>query len=369
MADLLTAPSNETALSTVPKLILLAVLFVLWPLNVSAAAATPASGITVAPALLTAQIGSKQPQTSVTIGVRNNFEVPVTVSAELNGFDVRNNALVPTVNAEKTLAGVVSLSPAEIVIEPGTSKNITVLVKDTPNLAPGGHYLSILLTETAVTGQIGTSQLALKPAVSATLYVIKEDGAVRNLQARSLQLQHSLFSLPKKADVTFFNTGNVALIPRGIVRLGPVKPAALAISQGVINQQSAPLYPQASITLQAQLQKVAATFLPGRYQAGLEYRYDSQESSQQLTTSFWYIPKIFVLTVLWLATAVSIGLWPANQRRIRRWWQRIRRPKAKAYVVPDAAKIGQNRRSVNGQDAVQKQPVQKRRKIDDIKKL
>lgn len=352
-----------------PKLILLAILFVLWPLSVSAATATPASGITVAPALLTAQIGSKQTQTSVTIGVRNNFEVPVTVSAELNGFDVRNNALVPTVNAEKTLAGVVSLSPAEIVIEPGTSKNITIVVKDTPNLAPGGHYLSILLTETAVNGRVSTSQLALKPAVSATLYVIKEDGAVRNLQARSLHLQHSLFSLPKKADVTFFNTGNVAVIPRGIMRLGAVTPAAVAISQGVINQQSAPLYPQASITLQAQLPAGSATFLPGRYQAGLEYRYDGQESSQQLSTNFWYVPKLFVFTVLLLVTAVSIGLWPANQRRIRRWWQRIRRPKAKAYIVPDPAKISQNRRSVNDQEPLPKQPVQKRRKIDDIKKL
>ena len=129
-------------------------------LNAAAAPSpAPSSGITVAPALLTAQVGSHQQQTTATIGVRNNFAVPVTVSAELNGFDVRNNALVPTTNAETTLADVVSIEPAVITIDPGSSKNIMVKLHNTPGLAPGGHYLSILLTEISLNKTTGNSQL------------------------------------------------------------------------------------------------------------------------------------------------------------------------------------------------------------------
>ena len=314
----------------------------------------PTGGITVAPAYISAQIGSKQPQTSATIGVRNNFDVSVIVTAELNGFDVRNNALVPTINAEKTFAGVVSLSPSEIVIEPGSSKNITVTVRNTPSLSPGGHYLSILLTETAVIGRLGTSQLSLKPAVSATLYVIKEDGAIRSLQAQSVRFQRSLFSLPSKADISFSNTGNVTVIPRGVVRISADKAPDSAIAQAVINQQSIPVLPQAAITLEAQFKKLSARRLPGHFQAVLEYRYDGQETVQQLRTGFWYIPKSFVIVLLLILTGIGVGLWPVNQQRCRNWWRRIHRLKAAPDVVPDPAK---------------ERPPAVRRKIDDIKKL
>lgn len=342
---------------------------VLWPLKMAAAEAPPKGGITVAPALLTTQVGSKQTQTSATIGIRNNFEVPVTVTAELNGFDVRNNALVPTINAEKNLAGVVTLSPTEIVIEPGSSKNITVSVHDTPGLSPGGHYLSILLTEAAVNSSLGTSQLSLRPAVSATLYVIKEDGAVRRLQAQSFKLKHSLFSLPQTADITFSNPGNVAVIPRGSVRLQANKLADGVIAQGIINQASAPVFPQATITLQSQLRKLSTSRWPGRYQAVLEYRYDGQESTQQLTTSFWYIPKLLPILLLFLITVVTLGLWPTNRRNIRRWWRRVHRSKSAPYMVPDPAKINQSRHQSEQLEPAEKQSVKQRRKIDDVKKL
>lgn len=325
----------------------------------------PTSGITVAPALLTTQIGSRQPQTSATIGVRNNFEVPVTVLAELNGFDVRNNALVPTTNAEKTLAGVVTLAPAEIIINPGESKNIGVIVHDTASLAPGGHYLSILLTETALSGKLDSPQLAFKPAVSVTLYVVKEDGAVRSVQVQSARFNHSLFSLPKTADISFYNDGNVLSIPRGVVQLSR-SPGGVAFGQGIVNQQSAPLYPRSSITLQSQLQKLAAIRLPGRYTASLQYRYDGQDSTKTVTSSFWYLPKSFIIVALLILTAVGSAVWPENQRRIGRYWRRARRPRRPAFVAPNLAEIKRPNSAVL---ASKKKSASQRRKIDDISKV
>ena len=327
---------------------------------------SPTGGITVAPALLTAQIGSKQSQVSATIGVRNNFEVPVTVSAVLNGFDVRNNALVPTTTPEKSLARVVSLSPAEIVIAPGTSKNVGVQVHDSADLAPGGHYLSILLTETAVNDTHESSQLALRPAVSATLYVIKEDGAVRNLKAQAIRFKHSLFSLPKTADISFYNDGNVPSVPRGVVQLSHGPRNEMIFAQGVVNPQSAPLYPQSAITLQTQLQTTAGVWLPGRYQALLQYRYDGQEATKTLVSTYWYIPKLFVGVIGLVIAVVSLCLWPENQRRILRSWHRAHLPRRPAFVAPDPTKIKQQ---AGGALVPKKQSTVGRRNIDDIHKV
>lgn len=346
-----------------PKLIWLAGLLFLVPLKVAAASAPLSTGITVAPAFITAQVGSKQNQTSATIGIRNNFEVPVTVSATLNGFDVRNNALVPTILAETNLGGVVSLSPVDIVVPPGVSKNITVIVHDTPNLSPGGHYLSILLTETAITGPVGTSQLSLRPAVSATLYIIKEDGAIRNIAVTKLSLKHSLFSLPSAADITYLNKGNVLLVPRGVIQIrhGIDSPV---VAQGTANQQSAPLYPGANVTLQSKLQKLSNSHWPGRYNASFEYRYDGQQSSQQLRQAFWYIPKLFVVVTIIIIVLIVLLVWPANQRRVRRLWRLAHQPKRQPFVAPDVLKINKNMQN----STAQLQPLSTRRKIDDIRK-
>ena len=340
-----------------PKLAWLLLLGLIIPLRVSAESASPTNGITVAPALLTNQVGSKQKQTSTTIGVRNNFDVPITVAAVLNGFDVRNNALVPTIKAEKTLEGVVSLSPAEIVIPPGSSKNITVTVHDTPSLSPGGHYLSILLTETAAGTSVGTTQLTLRPAVSATLYVIKEDGAIRSIKATSLHLNHSLFSLPATANIEYFNTGNVPIVPRGVVQINRSSSES-AITQGIVNSQSAPLYPNAKIRLQSTLQKLQTAHLPGHYKAVLQYRYDGQETSQQISQNFWYIPKTLIALILFSVTVVALLVWPENKRRLARYWHNARRPKKAPFIAPITPEKTSNKR----QPAV-------RRKIDDIKKL
>ena len=337
-------------------------------LSSSVATAAPAititaqsSGITVAPAQVIAQVGSKQLQTTTTIGVRNNFDATITVTAVLNGFDVRNNALVPTTIAERSLSGVVSLSPAEITIPPGGSKNINVNVHDTDSLSPGGHYLSILLTETAENGRPGSSQLSLKPAVSATLYVIKEDGAVRSIQAQSLRLNHSLFSLPKTADATFFNNGNVPSVPRGVVQVSrSVNSSALA--QGVLNQQSAPLYQNSSITLQAKLQKLAAVRLPGQYRASLQYRYDGQDSTNQITSTFWYIPKVFVAVTLLVITGITLLIWPENQQRLRRLWHSAHQKKRQPFIAPDTSKIAK----AEAFGSANEEPNPTRRKIDDI---
>lgn len=280
-----------------------------------AAAALPTTGITVSPAFLIAQVGSKQAQTSVTVGVRNNFDVPVTITGSLNGFDVHNNALIPNSHSDPALADSVDIAPTDVIIEPNSSKNVIVTIHDTPNLSPGGHYISLLLTQSADSSVSLSPQLSIKPAVSVTIYLIKEDGAIRSLRVSKLQANRGLFSLPKTASFTFYNNGNVVSVPRGVVIVRPSHDNRI-YAQGIVNQASIPIFPKSATTLLAHLSTLQhQAFLPKKYVMALQYRPDGQDTVSSVSTTFWYIPKLAIVTSI-LAVLLVMSLLKLSSRRI-----------------------------------------------------
>jgi hypothetical protein len=345
----------------VPRIIWALLPFLFIPLKAAAAVSPMPTGITVTPALITAQVGSKQHQTSATIGIRNNFDVPITISVSLNGFDIQNNALVPNVAADKPLSGVVSLSPSSIVLPVGASRNITVVVHDIPALSPGGHYLSILLAETATDASVSAGQVSFRPAVSATLYVIKEDGAVRKITASKLILKRSLFSLPSVVNITYNNDGNVTAVPRGVLQILTASGYGV-VAQGIVNRRSAPVYPAAAITLQTVLKQLRPSLVPGRYRAVLQYRYDGQEISQELSQTFWYIPKLFIVIISIVIAIFGLAIWPENRRRLQRQLKLMHRVKRQPFVAPKVPHSAQ----IMQKSEARRKPYSQRRKIDDI---
>lgn len=268
--------------------------------------------MTVSPAYSTVQVGSKQPQSSLSVGVRNSYDVPITILASLSGLDVHSNALVPTATPEKTVSRLVSISPTEIVVPAHGSKNIIVTIKDDPSLSPGGHYLSLLLTQASVASDQKIQQVSLKTAVSATIYLVKEDGAVRSVDATSLRISRSLFSLPTTANIRFHNTGNVVIIPRGVVTIGQVRKPILG--QAVVNQDSVPLYPGSATTLQAVLHPAVSDLWPGRYYVQLQYRPDGLDATKVRLVQFWYVPIFYIFLIVILAIIIMALILPKTRR-------------------------------------------------------
>ena len=66
------------------------------PASAAQTLAKPASGITVAPAFLNADLLAGSTQTTVAVGVRNNFSVPITLEVSLSRLKLQNNTLTPT---------------------------------------------------------------------------------------------------------------------------------------------------------------------------------------------------------------------------------------------------------------------------------
>lgn len=322
-------------------------------------ATPPTSGITVSPASITAQVGSAQRQATASVGVRNNFSVPVTITAALNGIDLRNNSLLPTNKTDTGLAEIITINPAEITIPPQSSRNITIIVTDKLSLAPGGHYVSLLITQSAASGPNANSQLSLKPAVSAVIYIIKEDGAIRSIKAKAIKLNHSLFSLPGFADVTFYNDGNVASLPRGILTVRQGKKDDI-LAQAIVNQESVPLYPQQTTALRSQFVGYVNPKLPSRVVVTLDYRPDGQSETKSLSTSSWYVPVSSLILIVLALLILSLLIWPTSRKKFIRIFIKRLKTNKKPFINPD---ISNTQKNVNSDE----KPTNSNKRHFDIK--
>lgn len=285
----------------------------------------------MAPAFANLQIGSKQPEASVSVGVRNNFSTPVTLSADLSGLKVRNNSLLPENQTDEALEKLTTITPALFELGSGESINLNVNIKDSADLKPGGHYLSVLIKQISSNSQ----KLTLESAVSVTVYVIKEDGAVRKLGIKQINNQHNVFSLPKFTDITYFNPGNVAIVPRGAVFVTNIA-GNNVYYKGLINSESVPLFPGQEIRLRTELGVIEPTSFPGRYKLTVQYRYEYQDDFNTVTTMFWHIPKRYVLVVLLILVML---IWLSRPKHRLRVAMSIKR------AVPKFIKLSGSRRS------------------------
>lgn len=298
---------------TFALLILVAALGIFSQMPVAnAATITKTSGnITVAPAAITTQVGSQQLQSVFTVGVKNNYDVAINLSAALSGLDVRNNKFYPTASAETALTTTTTITPDKFTLEPNGSATVQVTINDSTALRPGGHFAALLITQT---GAPNSSNLSLQAAISASIYVIKEDGALRNIVAKNVSTNRNIFSLPSLADVAFFNNGNVNVVPRGtltITKSGNSTP----ISRAVINPTSIPLFSRQTTKLQSSFNRVASPLKVGKYDLKLQYSYIGDTREHSLTTSFWYIPKIYGLGAL-IAVAFVVYFINYKHRKI-----------------------------------------------------
>lgn len=269
-----------------------------YTVGVAQAANTqPSGGITVSPASATVQVGSLQRQASFAVGVKNNFSFPITLTARLSGLTVDNNRLMPSVNADATVSQSTTITPSTFTLQPGNAANVLVTITDSPQLSPGGHYLSLLITQTASAGEL--SQLSLQAAVSTTVYVVKEDGAKRAITATTISLNRSIFSLPSLADVSFYNNGNTSTVPRGVLFVTKNGNPTI-YAKGIINAESIPLFPRQTTKLQSQIMSYSNSVWPGKYSVTTSYHYDGGDSVKTVSVSFWYIPKTWLILAIFV---------------------------------------------------------------------
>ena len=261
----------------------------------SANVAQPTKGITVVPAQITLELSKGQTFQATSTSVRNDFDYPVTLTASLTGVDTSTGKLLPSDSVEQTVAHAVTITPTRFTLQPKQAINVRLALLDNKDIAPGGHYIALLI-QPQTTQQ---KSVSVRGVISVSVYVIKHDGAVSDLRLQNVVLHRRLWGMPSSLKLLFQNNGNVTSVPRGAIdvyRGGSLD----SVAHVAINQSSLPVYPAEQQQLQTEIPRVNP-FLPGKYLLSIHTRAEDQTGSKLTVVRFFYIP-------LWLLLAGAAGL-------------------------------------------------------------
>lgn len=148
----------------------------------------------------------------------------------------------------------ISFDTQQFVVDPNTSKEIHATIENRASLKPGGTYLSVIIRSLREKNSSGQTIL---PAFASQLLIRKTEGEIKNISLKTVSDTDKIisFTIPKTVKLLFENNGNVHLIPRGEVRIDTV--FGETISQGIINESSAYVYPDSQKEITVQLSQIS----------------------------------------------------------------------------------------------------------------
>jgi len=266
-------------------------------------------GVTISPAFQQVSIDANQPQLTFDFSITNNADVSYEFGLSVVDFGSldETGGVLFVGNGSKALSYRYALSPwvtlekDRVVVEPHATEKVPVTIDNKESLTPGGHYGAILVTPTE-TGANAGRKVQIDQVASSLLFVKKLGGDVYRLELNKLRVRPHIFSLPGSIDVRFQNSGNVHVIPRGLVTLSDSR--GRIVKRGIINADSGIVLPESFRSLTVPLEAVGSSWLPGRYKLTTTYRYDDQTSVRTVTSSFVYVNVGFVLLILLLVALV-----------------------------------------------------------------
>lgn len=262
----------------------------------------PLGGITVSPAFQQVGIAATDTSKEGQIKLTNQTGEPLEFSLAITDFgslDETGGVLFigkdqRSLNYRYGLSSWLSLQQDRIVIEAGQTKAILFTVTNKDSMAPGGHYGALIITPIGL-GQ-DPHKVDVQQELTSLLFVKKAGGERYQIGLPDVSATRNLFSQPGSVTLRFHNGGNVHVIPRGIITI--TDPRGEQVKQGIVNDGSAIILPQAFRQLTVPLYGLNRAWLPGRYTLSVAYRYEGETSLQYHKMTFLYINGWYVFFVL-----------------------------------------------------------------------
>lgn len=258
------------------------------------------SGFTLSPPFKEVELKKEASQSSYFIEITNNTSVHQTLHLSVVDFGSldESGGVAFLGKGEKLerkygLASWVSLEKDVVEIESGKSQKIKITIVNKESLSPGGHYAAIVasLQSQKEKGE----NIALNAAFSSLIFVKKIGGEIYRLDLVGKEIRSRWFGLPSKISLRFQNSGNVHLVPRGIITLAD--PRNTMISKGIINPESGIILPESFRLYHTSLDQLAWPIWPGFYSLHIQYRYAGKEDFASNSSSFFY-PGITGLVII-----------------------------------------------------------------------
>lgn len=291
----------------------------LLPLLQPVALAASPTGITVTPSMDSITIAETEPEKRLAVMITNNTDSAVALELTTQDFGALEDtgglfflgSKPDTSWDNHRLAAWMRVSPGTIHLKPREQQVVTALITDTDTLSPGGHYGAIVAK---LTSSPSNTNLAINQAVSSLFFVNKQGGDVLGMSLQKLQVDIAWWGQPHEVTVSFANTGNTHVVPRGSVRLQD--PFKKTIAQGTINQASTALLPNTKQTFTVHLGQSGLPWWPGTYTMRVDYRHDGSDTLKTATKQL-FSPGIMGVAIT-VALIVGGIVWVVRRSRHNR---------------------------------------------------
>ncbi len=196
------------------------------------------------------------------------------------------------IGMEGTLAEWIEVEDKAIHVEREASQDIPFTLRVPENAAPGGHYAAILVGTKPLKENLEGSGISVSSLISSLLFVevqgdIREEGRIREFKT-----DKSVYQTPEaKLTLTFENSGNVHVQPRGKIRIYNMwgkERGDIPINEG---SEFGNILPKSSRSYVFVWKGEKNAFEAGRYKAEASITY-GRERPEQVTQAvyFWIIP-------------------------------------------------------------------------------
>ncbi len=212
------------------------------------------------------------------------------------------------------LASWITLEKDAFVANPGEKQIVKATVENKESLSPGGHYAAILVkleNEKNVSEKEQAANIAFNPSFTSLVFARKVGGEIYGLNLKNIDSGENIFWLPNEVKMRFQNSGNVYLVPRGIVKI--TDPLGRVVRKGIINEGTSLILPETFRVFPVKLKKKAIAYLPGRYRLSVEYRHDEKSDFAIERKNIDFLPLAVILGCL-----IIIGGFGYGWREIKR---------------------------------------------------
>ncbi len=293
-------------------------------------AANQESGITLSPAFQEITVLPSQGDSSQSFTLTNNDDLATTftlATVDMGALDDSGGIIFSGLSADYAtkygLAKWLRLDRQTITLTGHSSATVTFTVINTVELGPGGHYGAIIV-KPELTALPKKNEVTLAPQAATLVFLRKVGGEHFGLSLAPVNPRTAYWRLPTDLQLPFMNTGNVHVVPRGVVTLTRDWKQR-EVARGIINAQSSLILPEKPRDYQVQLSTQGRLFLPGRYYLSIAYRYDGKEDFTVWQVSFWYWNLPLLLVILITLVVLTALTYRFRNSRIGRVVRRLTR--------------------------------------------
>ncbi len=276
-------------------------------------------GFTVNPFFQDVTLEKDQAAASFQVEITNNTENLVVLKLSVLDFGTLDETggaaflgAAENLTNKYALASWIILERDGLVLDPGEKQAVKVTIQNKESLSPGGHYAAILAKVDKGDNQGRAAlEVAFDSSLSSLIFARKIGGEIYGMELKEKIISENIFQMPFEIKLRFQNTGNVHVVPRGLVEI--TDPLGRLVRKGIINNESGRLLPETFRTFRIPLKTVAPIFMPGKYVLSAKYRYENREAFETEQTAFFLIPWPFLAGIIFIA--VGIIIWFIAKKR------------------------------------------------------